>query len=85
MNGIDRRGSIAGKLFWTILTLGIIVAGIWWTWKHYSRTGAKANVIYSKVTRGTFVHEIVGKGNAQSAKNVDVTCQVESNTGTTMR
>ena len=84
MNGIERRGSVAGKLFWTIVVFGIIIAGFWWTWKHYSRTGGKANVIYSKVTRGTFVHEIVGKGNAQSAKNVDVTCQVESNAGTTI-
>ena len=38
----------------------------------------------ASVERGTFLHEVAGKGNAESAKNIDITCQVESNTGTTV-
>ena len=85
MSDTRHSGGAIRKLFTTLFVLAFLGAGGWWGWKHFfSGGGAKASVIYSKVTRGTFVHEIVGKGNAQSAKNVDVTCQVESNGGTTI-
>ncbi|MBR2692972.1 MAG: efflux RND transporter periplasmic adaptor subunit [Thermoguttaceae bacterium] len=85
MSDSQRRGGVARKLLVTLLLLSLLGGGGWWGWKRFfSGGGAKSSVIYSKATRGTFVHEIVGKGNAQSAKNVDVTCQVESNGGTTI-
>ena len=85
MRNFQRWGGVARKLFITLLVLSLLVGGGWWGWmRFFSGGGSRASVIYSKVTRGTFVHEIVGKGNAQSAKNVDVTCQVESNAGTTI-
>ncbi|MCR5358709.1 MAG: HlyD family efflux transporter periplasmic adaptor subunit [Thermoguttaceae bacterium] len=80
-----RRGGAVRTLLVALLFSSLFGGGIWWGWTHFVRGGgSKTSVIYSKVTRGTFVHEIIGKGNAQSAKNVDVTCQVESNAGTTI-
>lgn len=80
-----RRGGAVRTLLVALLFSSLFGGGIWWGWTHFFRGGgSKTSVIYSKVTRGTFVHEIIGKGNAQSAKNVDVTCQVESNAGTTI-
>ena len=80
-----RRGGAVRTLLVALLFSSLFGGGIWWGWTHFVHGGgSKTSVIYSKVTRGTFVHEIIGKGNAQSAKNVDVTCQVESNAGTTI-
>lgn len=74
------------KSFLILLTVAVLlVGGIWFGWSQYSKKHATAaNVILAKVTRGTFLHEVTGKGNAESAKNIDITCQVESAQGTTV-
>lgn len=81
----SQKKSFGRKIAVFLIILAVLTGGGWWSWNHFFRHNVgKASVIYSKVTRGTFVHEIAGKGNAQSAKNVDITCQVESNGGTTI-
>lgn len=80
-----RSGSILKPLLIILLIVAILVGGGWIGWRQYSKKhGTTANVILAKVTRGTFLHEVTGKGNAESAKNVDITCQVESAGGTTV-
>lgn len=85
MSGTNKRGGLARKLIAALLIFALFGTLGWWGWKKFfSRTKSDAGVIYSKVTRGTFVHEIIGKGNAQSADNIEIACQVETSGGTTI-
>ena len=85
-NGCRKESrKILKKLLIILLLAGVLGGGGWGIWRHFfgSKSG-QANIIAAKVTRGTFIHEITGKGNAESAKNVDITCQVESAGGVTV-
>ena len=72
----SRRGGVA-KVVVILLLIACVGAGIvGWRVKS-SKTSKKTNLIYATAVRGTFVHEVNGKGSAESAKNVDVASQVE--------
>lgn len=70
-----RRGGVVGVLL-VLLVIGAVVAGVFWRINH-SKTSKQVNVIYANVERGTFIHEVNGKGSAESAQNTDVASQVE--------
>ncbi|MBQ5791059.1 MAG: efflux RND transporter periplasmic adaptor subunit, partial [Thermoguttaceae bacterium] len=65
------------KVVVLLLVLGGLGAGGYAYWSNRAQTTKKVNVIYAAVEKGTFVHEVNGKGSAESAKNVDVASQVE--------
>lgn len=71
-----RRGG-ALKVVVLLLVLGGLAAGGYAYWSNRAQTTKKVNVIFATVEKGTFVHEVNGKGSAESAKNVDVASQVE--------
>lgn len=71
-----RRGG-ALKVVVILLVLGGIAAGGYAYWSNRAQATKKVNVIFATVEKGTFVHEVNGKGSAESAKNVDVASQVE--------
>ena len=71
-----RRGG-ALKVVVLLLVLGGLVAGGYAYWSNRAQATKKVNVIFATVEKGTFVHEVNGKGSAESAKNVDVASQVE--------
>ncbi len=71
-----RRGG-AAKIVVVLLVLGGLIGG-GYAWRaNRAKTTKKVNVIYAVAERGTFVHEVNGKGSVESAKNVDVASQVE--------
>jgi len=68
-----------------LILLSLLIGGGVYGWRRYAESkSGQANIITAPVTRGTFLHEVSGKGNAESAKNIDITCQVESAAGTTV-
>lgn len=71
-----RRGG-ALKVVVLLLVLGGLAASGYAYWSSRAQTTKKVNVIFATVEKGTFVHEVNGKGSAESAKNVDVASQVE--------
>lgn len=71
-----RRGG-ALKIVVLLLVLGGLAAGGYAYWSNRAQATKKVNVIFATVEKGTFVHEVNGKGSAESAKNVDVASQVE--------
>ncbi|MDD3588182.1 MAG: efflux RND transporter periplasmic adaptor subunit, partial [Thermoguttaceae bacterium] len=78
--GFPRKasGAVVKILLYAVIILAI-AAGLWFgigrRW--FAPTTKAAGIIHVPVVRGTFVHEVNGKGNAESAKNIDITCQVE--------
>ncbi|MDO5308040.1 MAG: HlyD family efflux transporter periplasmic adaptor subunit [Planctomycetia bacterium] len=67
----------AAKIVVFLLIVAVVVGGAFaWRWKR-SHTTKQVNLIFATVERGTFIHEVSGKGSAESAKNVDVASQVE--------
>ncbi|MBQ9799180.1 MAG: efflux RND transporter periplasmic adaptor subunit, partial [Thermoguttaceae bacterium] len=70
-----RRGG-ALKVVVILLVLGGLAAGGYAFWSNRAQATKKVNVIFATVEKGTFVHEVNGKGSAESAKNVDVASQV---------
>lgn len=74
----NKRGFITGKFLWILLTLAVLIGGGYYSWHWFSgKKSKKVNVIQVPVVRGTFLHEVVGKGSAESGKNVDIINQVE--------
>ena len=71
-----RRGG-ALKVVVILLVLGGILAGGYAFWSSRAQSTKKVNVIFATVEKGAFVHEVNGKGSAESAQNVDVASQVE--------
>ncbi len=71
-----RRGG-ALKVVVLLLVLGGLGAGAYAYWSNRAQATKKVNVIFATVEKGTFIHEVNGKGSAESAKNVDVASQVE--------
>ncbi len=72
------KGAISKVLIYLLLVIIVLGGGSFYAWHWFSGGKAKkVNVIRVPVVRGTFIHEIVGKGSAESAKNVDIICQVE--------
>ena len=81
----SRRARTLKSVLAAVAAAVVVVGGGWYGWNRYSSSHTSASsVIMATVERGTFLHEVAGKGNAESAKNIDITCQVESNTGTTV-
>lgn len=81
----SRRAIALKPVLAAVVAAAVVVGGGWYGWKRYSSSHTSASsVIMATVERGTFLHEVAGNGNAESAKNIDITCQVESNTGTTV-
>ena len=62
-----------------VLIITIICFSILSSFSFYGcgKKKATGNIITLPVARGTFIHEIVGKGSAESSKNVDIINQVE--------
>ena len=60
-------GGVVGALL-VLLVIGAVVAGVFWRINH-SKTPKQVNVIYANVERGTFIHEVNGKGSVESAQN----------------
>ena len=73
---LRRRGGALGVVLVILALIGAIGGGVYWRAAH-SKTSKQTNLIFATVERGTFVHEVNGKGSAESAKNIDVASQVE--------
>ncbi|MBR4976003.1 MAG: hypothetical protein IKY61_03030, partial [Thermoguttaceae bacterium] len=71
-----RRGG-ALKVVVVLLVLGGLGAGGYAYWSNRAQTTKKVNVIFATVEKGTFVHEVNGKGSAESANNREVASEVE--------
>lgn len=71
-----RRGG-ALKVVVVLLVLGGLGAGGYAYWANRAQTTKKVNVIFATVEKGTFVHEVNGKGSAESANNREVASEVE--------
>lgn len=71
-----RQGGAAGVVIVLLVIVGVVAGGFYWRNVH-SNASKQVNLIYATVERGTFIHEVNGKGSAESAKNVDVASQVE--------
>lgn len=81
----SRRAVALKPVLIAVVVAAVLIGGGWYAWNRYSASRSVAtSVITASVERGTFLHEVAGKGNAESAKNIDITCQVESNSGTTV-
>lgn len=74
--GLRRRGGALKVVVLLLLIAGVVGGGLAWRAKR-AKTTKKLDLIYATCERGTFVHEVNGKGSAESAKNVDVASQVE--------
>ena len=73
---LARRGGAMGVIVALVLIVGIGGGVFYWV-RSNSHSSKKVNLIFAAVERGTFVHEVNGKGSAESASNVDVASQVE--------
>ena len=72
----SRQGK-AIKILVTLLAVVVVVGGLAaWRLKA-SQSTKKVDLIFATAERGTFIHEVNGKGSAESALNVDVASQVE--------
>lgn len=71
-----RDGGVLKVVVILLLVIGI-GAGIWGWRVKSGASSKKVKLIYATAERGVFVHEVNGKGSAESAKNVDVASQVE--------
>ena len=71
-----RTGGVKGVLLILLLLAGTVGGVAYWR-VHRSSNLKQVNVIYAVAERGTFIHEVNGKGSAESAKNIDVASQVE--------
>jgi len=72
-------------LFFGLIVLAVLSTGGYFGWKQLvggAHVDATPQMV--KVKRETFVHEILEKGNVESAINVDITCEVESMGGITI-
>ncbi len=74
--GVARKGGVVGVVV-VLLLIASAVGGFYAWRKSSSGASKKVNLIFATVERGTFIHEVNGKGSAESAKNVDVASQVE--------
>ncbi|MDO5579994.1 MAG: HlyD family efflux transporter periplasmic adaptor subunit [Planctomycetia bacterium] len=73
-----KRGALSRRLLWLLFFLAVFSGGGYYSWQWFSgKKTRKINVIQVPVVRGTFLHEVVGKGSAESGKNVDIINQVE--------
>ena len=71
-----RQGGAVGVIVALLVVIGVGGGVFYWTQSN-SQSSKKVNLIFATVERGTFVHEVNGKGSAESASNVDVASQVE--------
>ena len=80
-----RSGKIIRPLVFGLIILAVLSTGGFYGWKLLAG-GSKGDAApqMAKVKRETFVHEILEKGNVESAINVDITCEVESMGGITI-
>ena len=70
-----RRGGATGVVLFLLVIAAVVGGGVYWR-VNSSRGAKKINLIYATAERGTFIHEVNGKGSAESAKNTDVASQV---------
>lgn len=71
-----RNGGALGVVLLLLVIAGAVAGGLYWR-SHHAGSGKQVNLIYASAERGTFIHEVNGKGSAESAKNIDVASQVE--------
>ncbi len=71
-----RRGGTMGVVLVLLAIAAVIAGGVYWRSVH-SKSAKQINLIYATAEVGTFIHEVNGKGSAESAKNIDVASQVE--------
>ena len=68
-----------------LISFVVLAAGAFYGWKKLvGGTSVEAAPQSVKVKKETFVHEILERGNVESASNVDITCEVESLGGITI-
>ena len=68
-----------------LVSFVVLAAGAFYGWKKLvGGTNVEAAPQFVKVKKETFVHEILERGNVESASNVDITCEVESMGGITI-
>ena len=68
-----------------LVSFVVLAAGAFYGWKNLvGGTRVEAAPQSVKVKKETFVHEILERGNVESASNVDITCEVESMGGITI-
>jgi len=56
----------------------LLLAVAWHLLSKFSWSSEENGAIMHQVQRGEFVHEITGRGNVESAKNVEIKCEVQS-------
>lgn len=81
----SRKGSAARSTLIGLLVIAVLGTGAFFGWKLFAG-GEKSETPPQMVAvkKDTFVHEILERGNVESAENVDVLCDVESNNGVTI-
>lgn len=81
----DRSGKIFKTLFLLLLLVGILGGISYYGWARWSQDAFKVDPPQMvQVKRERFIHEILEKGSVDSAKNVEIRCQVESAGGLTI-
>lgn len=81
----DRSGKIFNTLLFLLILIGIFGSIAYFGWTRWSREAFKVDPPQMvKVKRERFIHEILEKGSVDSAKNVEIRCEVESAGGLTI-
>lgn len=76
LTALERRGGAVKGVVVALAILCVVLGFVGWRMKS-SKGSKKVDLIFATCDRGTFIHEVNGKGSAESAKNVDVASQVE--------
>ena len=77
-----RRAAARGLIIGVSALLLLFVSG-WYLLARLASSLEETGVVLHQVERGEFVHEIVERGNVESANNVEIKCEVKSRgTGT---
>lgn len=81
---VRRNGKILKTLFFLLILLSIFAAAGYAGWKRLQVTVKVDPPQLVSVKKETFIHEILERGSVDSAKNIEIRCQVESAGGLTI-
>lgn len=79
-----QRGKILKTLFFLLLLFSVLAAVGYAGWKRFQVTVKVDPPQLVAVKKETFIHEILERGSVDSAKNIEIRCQVESAGGLTI-